>query len=539
MRAAVREVLRLTETLSGPARPPADWSGAVVGPLLSVYSARGLDQTDPRDRAVIIACEAIRGAAEQQRQIPAGLAPRISGAEALRHVLQTLAEETVPPPADTSAIELVGWLELPLDDAPALIVTGFNEGFVPSSLNADVFLPNELRRRLQLNDNARRYARDAYALSLLVHSRRDLKIIAGRRSAEGDPLVPSRLLFACAEGELPQRVLRAFSPAARRTSPVAAGTLVPGRARAAFEVPQPRPLKQPVESMPVTEFSEYLKCPYRYYLRRRLGLKARDTSAEELDGGAFGSLIHDVLAAFAASDVKSSAVADEIAAFLDEALRREVELVFRGGTLPAVAVQIEQIRLRLKRFAEWQAGWAAEGWRIAGAEWQIDGEAAFLLVDGAPMRLRGRIDRIDVRETSRGVEFVILDYKTGDAGRTPEQTHRKQQSEWIDLQLPLYRHLVRALEDPVINGPVQLGYILLPRDVRRIGASLAEWSAADLEAADRVAHDVVRAVRRQDFWPASPEFTGFDEFAAICQAELLRGASEASELEPNGGADEP
>ena len=89
----------------------------------------------------------------------------------------------------------------------------------------------------------------------------------------------------------------------------------------------------------MTEFSEYLTCPYRYYLRRRLGLKARDTSAEELDGGAFGSLIHDVLAAFAASDVKSSAVADEIAAFLDEALRREVELVFRGGTLPAVAVR--------------------------------------------------------------------------------------------------------------------------------------------------------------------------------------------------------
>lgn len=70
-----------------------------------------------------------------------------------------MSDEPVPPEPTSDAVELLGWLELPLDDTQAAIVTSFNEGFVPTSLNSDLFLPNGLRRRLGLNDNARRYAR--------------------------------------------------------------------------------------------------------------------------------------------------------------------------------------------------------------------------------------------------------------------------------------------------------------------------------------------------------------------------------------------
>jgi inactivated superfamily I helicase len=204
--AACRAIVRLADPLSGTSRPPGEWAAPIVELLLSVYGSRELDQNDPRDRAIVVACEKIRDAADLHRKIPAALAPRVSGAEAIRHVLEAVAAETVPPLAEAAAIELVGWLELPLDDAPALVVTGFNEGIVPSSLNADAFLPNELRSHLRLNDNARRYARDAYALCVLAQSRRELKIIAGRRTVDGDPLVPSRLLFACHDEELPHRV---------------------------------------------------------------------------------------------------------------------------------------------------------------------------------------------------------------------------------------------------------------------------------------------------------------------------------------------
>ena len=78
-----------------------------------------------------------------------------------------------------------------MDDAPALVVTGMNEGIVPSSRNSDPFLPNRLRRLLGIEDNDRRYARDAYALGVLRYSKEDLRIIAGRRSVETTRSTPA------------------------------------------------------------------------------------------------------------------------------------------------------------------------------------------------------------------------------------------------------------------------------------------------------------------------------------------------------------
>ena len=48
----------------------------------------------------------------------------------------------------------------------------------------------------------------------------------------------------------------------------------------------------------MTRFRDYLACPYRYYLRHECELEAVDDAARELDGAAFGTLIHKVLGAF-------------------------------------------------------------------------------------------------------------------------------------------------------------------------------------------------------------------------------------------------
>ncbi len=63
-------------------------------------------------------------------------------------------------------------------------------------MNADLFLPNSLRSQLRITDNARRLARDVYALSAVLASRRSVTMIGGNVNTSNDAIRPSRLWFA-------------------------------------------------------------------------------------------------------------------------------------------------------------------------------------------------------------------------------------------------------------------------------------------------------------------------------------------------------
>jgi ATP-dependent helicase/nuclease subunit B len=190
-------------------------------------------------------------------------------------------------------------------------------------------------------------------------------------------------------------------------------------------------------------------------------------------------------------------------------------------------VQIEQLRIRLRRFADWQAERNRAGWRIVFSE---NSETDRTLigqfeVDGTAFNLRGRIDRVDYNESLR--RLAILDYKTADAGSSPEQTHLWR-DDWIDLQLPLYRHLVRQLKFSTkvpADCDIELGYIVLPLDPAGVGLKLAEWDYFVLQSADSKAREIVRAIRAGQFWPPTqppPDFG--DDVAPICQDRRMGGA---------------
>jgi RecB family exonuclease len=507
--AAARQVNELCQPLVAP-QPLADCAQKVATLLVTVYGRQSLD--GHAGRVVLEACDAIHGVLLQAVAADARLAGRWKPADAIRLLLRQIDDDPVPPAAGPAAVELLGWLELPLDDAPALVVTGFNDGFVPSFINADPFLPNALRRRLGLVDNERRYARDAYALTALIGSRR-LKVIAGRRSADGDPLTSSRLAFACPREKIPRRVLAYFQgEQGHAAEPRVPQGLRAGRRKSAFEPPRPRPPETPITSMRVTQFRDYLACPYRYYLRHVLDLRAMNDLAEELDPPAFGSLAHEVLSVFG-RDPDNSRLLDpeKIASVLEAELERIVRGIYGRRRLPAVNVQVAHLRLRLAAFARWQASWAAQGWRIVAAELEVGEGAAALRVDGQPMFLRARIDRIDRRDDDG--RHVIFDYKTSDAGHPPDKTHRKQ-DRWVDLQLPLYRHLAKAVG--IDAQEVGLGYVVLPKDVAAASGHLADWQADDLALADETAAEVVRQIRAGNFWPPVLPAPDFDEFMAIC-----------------------
>jgi RecB family exonuclease len=360
-------------------------------------------------------------------------------------------------------------------------------------------------------------------------SRENVRLIFGKRSVEGEPLVPSRLLFATGEQHIAERVRRFFAePVSNTAMPLFGGhgvTALPKDAlprgdSSAFHPKEPPKTGFPFDRIRVTEFRDYLQCPFRYYLRHRLRLDITDDRAEELDGGAFGDLAHRVLKLFGRSECKNSQDTEQIAGYLSRQLDVVVADVYGKALRPVIDVQVEQLRLRLEAFAAAQAKRASEGFEILHVEYSPatpDGSTR-IDVDGRPIKIRGRIDRVDFDHNSG--KYVLLDYKTTASGDAPEKTHRSKDA-WVDLQLPLYEWIFSEHHD--VESEIEVGYVSLPKDTAKTGFLIAGWHYSDFEAARNTAKEIIRNIRREIFWPPAKPAPKFSEmYSAICNDKQIR-----------------
>lgn len=442
--------------------PIGDWAPILSNFLCRIYPE---PESSARTSETAAQVDAFFAAFNQEldkfEAIPRELAVDATGADAIRTILKELAKSTIPPfPAD-DVVELQGWLDLPFDDAPNLILTGFNEGIVPSSKSGDLFLPNETRRELGLEDARRRFARDACLTTALAASKRNFFVVFGRRSLQNDPKTPSRFVFATPPEKVPERICRFFAasgssdldelearrlaapapkePLAERSAetPIRTTSTRPGETRLAVGEPSetPRPtvgFRVPIlrttgpvpNKMSATEFRDFLACPYRYFLRRALNLRAVEPeTTAEMNAAAFGSLAHDALRDFGlAPEIRDSVDAAAISAWLNARLDVVASRYFNELSSPFVRVQIEQIRSRLDAFARWQALWRRSGRQIKFVEAAPrSGSITFDVGGGRPIEIFGRLDRIDY--DPRENRWFVFDYKTFDAakeGRAPK-----------------------------------------------------------------------------------------------------------------------
>ncbi len=498
---AAKQVERLMKAIDdwlsvasdGRTQPLPNWSEPIATLVGQCFGHASLDRR--ADHFLIESLEALAAVLREQAALDpqAEITPRVDLAEAMSLTARRLAQAILPEPADTPSIEMVGLLELPLDDAAYLVLTGMNEGHVPDTTQGDAFLPDSLRSALNMPDNAYRLARDHVLVTAAIRGRESAVLTCCRRGPEGDPLLPSRLLLACDDETLTNRLAEFFSESHEQHADP--GILQPGPTNQ-FIIPRPTLPAPTIDHLSVTQFKAYLACPYRFYLGYVLKLDGIDDRAVEMDALAFGSLAHDLLEQFALSDVADSHDPRDILHVLSPMLDDKVKRRFGRHPRAAVQVQAERLRERLERFAQAQANETRRGWQICRDlieqkfEVQVD-------VDGKPFTITGRIDRID-----RHPEFGhrLLDYKTTEAGPTPNQTHRRA-GQWIDLQLPLYHTLVADIG----ITDAALGYFNLPKSGDKQGVVLANWDPARLDEAKQTRDAVIRGVRGQKFWPPSDD----------------------------------
>lgn len=411
---------------------------------------------------------------------------------------------------------LHGWLELPWEPAPGLVITGFNEEHVPGIVTGDAFLPDSLKRKLGLACQASRRARDAFLLRTMVEQRREkgaLHLVLGRTNDQGDAQRPSRLLFDCADAALVSRVRRLFPKddegATEAAPPASIG----------FRLRPPRQGKA-LESVSPSALRSYLACPFQYYLTDVLGVSEVDATLREATPMDFGNLIHEALCQYALDPAMQDCVdAPATARWLDDAVVRLWRSHYGPQPLLSLELQLESARQRLVAAAGKLAALRGEGWRTLHAEEKVKNWG--LTIGGVPFT--GKLDRVD-RHATRDA-LCIWDYKTGAKAAKPHDTHLHKATDemandaslawqcltdtdgrtrrWVDLQLPLY---VWALRQKHPHAEITAGYFVLPATVTDSGPMM--WEDLDeetVQAAAACAEKIVGRIQAGEFWPPATD----------------------------------
>ncbi len=496
------------------------WANPLRQVIKSIYEGVQVDRNEIAGNFSLRACGEINQALSKLAELPTNLDAQVTFQETLAWLQSQLETVNVPPPQDESAVEMLGWLELTLDDTPVLMLTGMHDGIVPESVNGDAFLPNQLRSDLGLMDNARRYARDCYAMLAMLNTRERIDLVLNHLSLDGDPQTPSRLLLAVPSDLLARRVKLLLSPRETAEDQLVSDTWIPRDGQTDIPIPLPDASKI-VRDMAVTDFKKYDQCPYRFYLNRVEKVRAFEHDRLELDGGGFGDLLHLCLEGLIDSPVATSTDAKATADWLTENLKVIARKKYGVKLTPALQIQLEQAVRRLEAFAEHQAAQVAAGWRIKYIEHKVEKSHGITLdVDGQSMIVHGRIDRIDYHP--RDGRFAVWDYKTGDQAGKPKEAHLRQNGVWADWQLPLYGLLIKTLKIEDLSK-VSFGYILLPKNPSETQFIIADFTPEQHALAIESAKGIASKVMAGEFWP--PKYKGisnFDEFNAITQLPVVR-----------------
>ena len=512
---AIEAVVQLRTTLLN-----GEFPDNVRTVLTEIFKDRRFDQARFKDARAI---ETAQAWVTVLVELEAALSrfPGLVAADTWELALRALGDSLRFDEKPEGAVELQGWLELLWDDVPHLVVAGMNDGRVPDAVVGDAFLPEGLRERLGLKTNAARFARDAYLLQALAAFRAEgggrLDLLVGKTSAAGDPLRPSRLLLQCADADLPARVAFLFGHAeATRPSPAW---------RRAWKL-KPRTDAR-IDRLSVTAFRDYLKCPFRFYLKHGLRMQAVDPHKAELDAMDFGTLCHTALEAMGRenSPMRDCTDAVVLRGFLLDELEKTARDCYGDSPVLPLVVQLESARQRLAKVADIQAQLRSEGWVIERTEWKFE-------INFGGLPVRGKIDRIDRNELTGAVR--VIDYKTSDKPADPAEAHVRgpkrtedvealsefarfttggEEAIWTDLQLPLYLEAVAA----EFGQAVECGYFNLPKAAGETGVIVWEGYDADVQAAAmRCARGVAAAVQARRFWPpAELAASANDDFAGL------------------------
>jgi ATP-dependent helicase/nuclease subunit B len=448
----------------------------------------------------------------------------------LRWLATTLSGLCQNPEVSEAVLALQGWLELPYDPAPHLVLAGLHEGSVPETPAVNPLITEVVREKFGLRDRKARLAREVFLYTAMVEGRRaggSVTVVTAQIDPAGEPCKPSRVLLQTSLAELPQRVL-----ALVREKPDEPLQPTPPWSRGDWQLRLLAEAKRnkPWEHLSPSTLKAYLDCPTRFYFNRVLGWDKFEPFKHELDGAGFGDLLHAVLFRWGSDkEARDFTDPEKLKVCWLDLLQQHVEEQFGKKLPPLLALQVMSAQERLTALAPEQARQCQEGWHILELEKEY---TDVLKLAGVP--LVTRVDRIDRHEDGR---VRVIDYKTAKDITNPHKTHLRTWSEsrpkplgplltlkgkqygWLDLQMPIYARTVQqALK---LESTPEVCYVVLPEAVSETGfeefKGLNEVVDNAMQWAEAAAQGIVEGV----FWAPAPEVK-YDLFGAIAPEGLQK-----------------
>ena len=306
-----------------------------------------------------------------------------------------------------------------------------------------------------------------------------------------------------------------------------------------------------------TELERYAYCPFRFFLERIVRVEPVEDLTLEFDVLNRGRIVHNVLSHFhdrvnrrlGRSGSPLELDAAEFDALMNEAIERSLPVE------PSNPIRSAMREIDRRLVVEWMSRYRDQSRRY-DAEWSgLDappspamfevsfglgdekppsvGKPLEFFRDDEPIRLAGRIDRIDMGRAAGRAIFNVIDYKTGSRIRLSPADILAGET----LQLPLYAIAVAEL---LLSGedalPWRAGYWYVRDDGYKPRQALRMYDAVDgrIELdegwedirgslGDTVA-SLVRAIRRGRFpiCSADDHCTGRCPYATVCRINHIR-----------------
>ena len=266
-----------------------------------------------------------------------------------------------------------------------------------------------------------------------------------------------------------------------------------------------------------SDLEDYLLCPFRFYASACLKVKPETEWEVELTPPEIGRLLHKILEKFLRQK-KNQGEKERILSLMDS----EIALLQKNRPHLSQALlknQKKRITRALLSFLEQEESDTAPRKTLIPKyfEWSFgkDSPPLLLTTPGGPIKIRGRVDRIDVDPIQK--RFLVVDYKTGSTKITGNQIRAGK-----SLQLPLYILAVQQLllpdYEPIGGLYYQLsdmtrdsGILHMDRlpdflEIHPRNSSLipaVQWDKTFEEIKGHVAH-IVSEIQKSEF-PSNPE----------------------------------